>query len=475
MESNSEKSSESLSYFTGKVAPTVLELSSDLKSIFEKQVNCDLTLFVGDKIIKCHKAILSARSKWFAFRILQSHSDGTSSIIMNENEQILDALLVYMYTGNLRLVESLKVPLLDLREATTLYGMERFKKLLTRMIKSGEKPGLKKTREFLWKVNIEDCKSTISVFPLEGFSLDGTDKWCLKMRPLCYYQIKYAFWVYVTRVTRMSNRKIIHIANLEMHILDSTGKRRRSFVGDHIFKKDGESKMSEHISLCKLEEDFEDLLPDDILSLSGQLTVTAKDLTSSQSMLFQIKGEHEKGVTNELHALSYDMHKLLKASKYTDLGIFTKGSSSFKANVHSYILSARSLIPIRIIGNLIEHGCSGSIVWRSFIHYVYTGQPRYLEDHMREIYVVSCKLRLDETKKKYSRILADNLTEMNVFDILTDAAAYEDTELVYSGLTYVAHNDVIDHPTWIRFAGSYPQWTREIMKATRHKKCKLNT
>lgn len=457
--------------FRGKVPSSLLELSADLQSVFERQIKCDFTLFIGDRSIECHKAILRARSPWFAYRIDQLAADEKHIIINNENERILDALLVYIYTGNLILVESLKVPLLDLWLAATEYGMDRFKKLLGRMMKSRQKPGPKKDIEFLWKININDYKSDMSTFSFRGFSLDGTDKWCLKLMSLDFGGPKHSLCVCVARQTTNGNKRIIHRVDLLIHILDSHGKKIKSIKSDCVFSKDCKIKMSEPLSLCKLKKFPGLLLQNDcVLSLSGRLTVAAEDLASWQGMLFQVNGDHEKSATNELHALSHDMYKLLKSSKYTDTEIVSKDSASLKVKVHAYILSARSSIPIDLIDNFMKLRCSGDIVMRSFVLYLYTGQPRYLEDHMREVYLSVCELKLSETKTKYSRILANNLTEENVFHILIEAIKYEDSELIYSALYFIGQNNLFDSTAFTLLDSLHPVWANEMMIASRHKK-----
>lgn len=455
--------------FSGLIPPSLLELSSDLKSMFQKHILCDFMLYIGNRGIPCHRAILKARSRYFARTVDQANSNGCTSVVIQENERIIDAVLVYIYTGNLRLIESLKIPLLDLRDAADKYGLDKFKKLLTKMIKSEKKSDDSKTRSFSWGINIDNCKTTESICSaLDNFSLHGTDKWFLKMRPIILADNKYLFGIYLVREMKEPADRTVHIVNLELHMLDANKKPRRTFISDHIFKQDGESKMSEYISFCKLKENAQSLFPDGILSFKGQITVSEEDGTFEVRM-FELKGLHERAVTNELHVLSFDMYKLLKAEQYCDMKI--QVNDNLKIDVHSYIVYARSYISQSTVEKMGRFGF-GNIVWRSFIHFIYTGQSRFLDDHMRLIYYAVSKLDLEEAKTKYSRILINNLNVNNVHGILSDASFFQDKELIYSAMMYIIRNseDLIGKPPWNQFCFEHPNWVRAIMRSAGYKK-----
>ncbi|GFY58696.1 hypothetical protein TNIN_484591 [Trichonephila inaurata madagascariensis] len=73
----------------------------------------DVDLLVGGKIIKAHKAIISARSSWFRnylINIINSTTEHCTIPLPNFNENIVKLILLYIYSGKIGIINKETIP-----------------------------------------------------------------------------------------------------------------------------------------------------------------------------------------------------------------------------------------------------------------------------------------------------------------------------------------------------------------------------
>lgn len=431
----------------GNLLTNLLDLSADMKFLLQSTLMSDVVLCVSEKyMFYCHKDILKFRSKWFSVAIDEATAKGENRISFEEDIRIIEAVLCYIYTGDLRLMESLNVCLVDVHEAAKKYGFIRLRKICGKMIQELGYREVTKCTEFLWTVNVDECNSYNAECPaLNDFTVCGNDRWQLKMKTLdSTSEDGGNIGIYLTRHTE-EPRTTIHNVRLTISVIDCSGKSRYSFFNQNVIVEDGDYFLGEGIPVDKLKQ--EDLfLSDGTLTLSCELTFLARVNFLSK---FRLGTSFQKYYPNELIHLSDDMYKVLVDSNTQD---FEFALSDVK--VHSYILVVRSRIPPNCVAKLEERVVFRKQTWLSFALFLYTGQCRYLEEHGRDVYLALCSMPFTMARQKYSTYLAKNLTLENAVYFLNDAVSCKDDNLISAAADFLSrHSTIISDPQkWISLA-----------------------
>ncbi|KAH9499206.1 hypothetical protein Btru_004449 [Bulinus truncatus] len=103
-----------------------------MRGLIDKAEFSDIKLVLNDRFVNAHKAILSARSEYFAEQIQQSTSDRIA-ISLNINHNDLLAVLSFVYTNHLPLDSSTDT-LVTLCEVSSTLGIANLKKNATHQL-----------------------------------------------------------------------------------------------------------------------------------------------------------------------------------------------------------------------------------------------------------------------------------------------------------------------------------------------------
>lgn len=433
---------------TGNHLNNLLDLSSDMKCLWKSHQTADIVLSISGKDkMHCHKDILRFRSKWFYNAVCEADSRGVDVIEVDEDPRVMEAVLCYMYTGDVKLLESLNVYLVEVYEAAEKYGFTRLREILKRMLqKIGYREVMKYT-QFQWIVRVENGSVLDAVCPaLYNFTICGDDKWQMKWKCITSSdEDDYSIVIYLERHTE-EPRTTIHNVHLTIRVSDCNGKCLYSLFDKHDIRVDGEYGLSKHIPLTKLLEESSSLLSDGLLTFSCELTFWAKVGFLTK---FRLTGPYSKYIYNELVHLSEDMFDVFRDGRTYDISF-----SRCHVKIHSYILLIRSRIPKEFIRELETRAGFGKRLWMSFASFLYTGQSRFLDEHVRTVYSTLSEMKLTTAKEKYSNFLARNLTSENAFCIMNDAVSCEDYSLSLAAANFLASKSDIetDPQAWIRMA-----------------------
>lgn len=435
----------------GAVIPNLLDLSADMHTLLRDSVMSDFCLFVnGKSYIYCHRDVLKFRSKWFLMQIREAESRGATEIaVTTENIPVLEAVMLYIYTGNLKLIESLDVSLLDLYQAAKVYGLGSLLGVLTPIVKEKEVKEIMQNVNFLWAIKYHDFSTLVApCAALDGFSLCGTDRWKLEMKPMPRSEgSEPRNGIYITRQAKESHGTS-HVVKFVIYVHDKTKMVRYVFSNQYTLLEDGEYLLTSFLSHSEVQKSAEDLMPGDVLSLTCQLTMWAKVGFAEK---FRLEGKYRRCISNELQELSHSLYNMQKYGGTHDIKI---EQPLWTVKIHSYMYNVRCHIPkdfMHQLGIMARLGCIG---WSSFVLFMYTGQVRYLHDHGRDIYYGLSLTQFTEARRKYSNYLAKNLMLENALDLLCDAVKYEDKYLMGATANFLASrsNSIADSKTWIRIA-----------------------
>lgn len=426
----------------------LLDLSSDMKCLLKSHQMTDIVLSISGKDkIHCHKDILRFRSKWFYNSVCEADSKGADVIEVDEDPRVMEAVLCYIYTGDLRLLESLNVYLVEVYEAAEKYGFIRLREILKRMLQKTRYREVVKYTQFQWIVRVENGRVMDAACPaLYNFTTCGDDKWQLKWKCVSSSnEDDYSIVIYLERQTE-DPHTTTHNVHLTLRISDCNDKPLYSISDNHDICVDGEYSLSKHIPLTQLLEKSNSLLTDSLLTFSFQLTFWAKVGFLTK---FRLTGPYCRYISNELVHLSEDMFNVLRDGKNHDISF-----SRCHVNMHNYILLFRSGIPKEFIAELETRAGFGKRLWISFASFLYTGQSRFLDEHGRTVYSALSEMKLTTAKEKYSNFLFRNLTLENAFCILNDAVCCEDDSLSRAAADFLARKSEIetDPQVWIRMA-----------------------
>lgn len=428
---------------TGNHLNNLLDLSSDMNSLLKSHQMTDIVLSISGKDkIHCHKDILRFRSKWFYNAVCEADSRGVDVIEVDEDPRVIEAVLCYIYTGDLRLLESLNLYLVEVYEAAEKYGFIRLREILKRMLqKIGYREVMKYT-QFQWIVKVENGIIMDAVCPaLYNFTTCGDDKWQMKWKCISSSdEDDYNIVIYLERQTE-EPRTTIHNVHLTLRVSDCNGKLLYYLSDKHDICVDGEYGLSKHIPLTQLLEE-----PSSLLTFSFELTFWAKVGFLTK---FRLTGPYCRYISNELVHLSEDMFNVFRDGRTYDISF-----SRCHVKMHSYILLIRSRIPKEFIRELEIRAGFGKRLWMSFTSFLYTGQSRFLDEHVRTVYSALSEMKLTTAKEKYSTFLAKNLTLENAFCILNDAVSCDDDSLSRGAAHFLASKSEIetDPQAWIRIA-----------------------
>lgn len=129
----------------------VEELNSDIKSLYETGENSDATISVGDKVLKVHKCILSARSSVFAgmFRHCMTETETNNVEIVDFDFDTMNELLRFVYTGKVKFSPKLTMPLM---QAAEKYDLQTLKQMCIKNLKND--------------INVDNCSEALALADL---------------------------------------------------------------------------------------------------------------------------------------------------------------------------------------------------------------------------------------------------------------------------------------------------------------------
>ena len=99
------------------------ELVNDMNNLYENGNYSDVVISVGDKEFKVHKAILMARSQFFANELNESETNRIE--VTNIDTKVIDFALRFLYTGTIAQSEDVNwTQLLEAAEKFQLNGLK---------------------------------------------------------------------------------------------------------------------------------------------------------------------------------------------------------------------------------------------------------------------------------------------------------------------------------------------------------------
>ncbi|XP_052769658.1 BTB/POZ domain-containing protein 9-like [Mya arenaria] len=118
----------------------VSSLSTNLGDLIDNSEYSDITLVVEERQFPAHKVILAARSEYFRamlFGGLMESQPGTSEIrLQDTSAKAFEALLKYMYTGKMNLLEVKEEHLLDILGMAHRYGFTELESSISDYLKA---------------------------------------------------------------------------------------------------------------------------------------------------------------------------------------------------------------------------------------------------------------------------------------------------------------------------------------------------
>ncbi|XP_045185511.2 BTB/POZ domain-containing protein 9-like [Mercenaria mercenaria] len=118
----------------------VSSLSNNLGELIENSEYSDITLVVEDRRFQAHKVILAARSEYFRamlFGGLMESRPGTNEIkLQDTSAKAFEAILKYMYTGKMNLMEVKEEHLLDILGMAHRYGFTELESAISDYLKA---------------------------------------------------------------------------------------------------------------------------------------------------------------------------------------------------------------------------------------------------------------------------------------------------------------------------------------------------
>lgn len=436
--------------FYSKLKPGLKDLSHDLRYLYESKHMSDVTIHLSLGSIKCHKAILYARSPVFALLLQNCEQDILT--YPEADESVMDVILKYMYTGDLTVFTGPSLRLDLLYEVAANLELRCAKHFLTTQLTTAnvDAPPI---HQLFFTVNLCNFSSSLInitnsgeyIFP-SGIK-HGMDEWLLK---ICSYSVHTSHVFLGVFLIRRSVRRITHVVFTEISLLDFNGRPCLTYGDEFVFTRNTQFGTPLFADKKLLFEDRKRFLPNDTFTLSCHLNIMYEinNIAKDKCSRFKIQNvkEHRQRYFESFRCLSKNLLYFYDQKLYTDFN-FQIGKSTYQ--LHMSILTARMSLSISEVETIFS--CLSRSSLERCLSFIYSGKSRYIKRCAINIYSIASTLGFSLLKTRLSELLARSLTERNALRILRKSFIHRNDILKYAAFHFIAVNNyVLQSKAWYR-------------------------
>lgn len=223
-------------------------------------------------------------------------------------------------------------------------------------------------------------------------------------------------------------------------------------------------------NLLKMENQSNQIIPADILTVLCEITIDGKDVQQSGNKQQEVKPPMKLC----LDKLSGDFSKLLEGGQFSDITIVceTEEKEVVKIPVHKAVLGARSPVFNAMFAHNMSEAQTKEVniidlnlpTVRDMLSYMYVGKIEDLNTRSPCLLEAADKYQLSELKETCEDVLCGNLTAENSLECLVLADLHNAAELKQASVKFIVEHSV-DFIDQIDKFKAYPDLMAELFKA----------